>query len=177
MKLKPNTLIILFCLLYPQAKANDLNNLNYQDVETYSPSDYLLKSYGRRKDPVFDEYRTIDLSAELGVGADCGRISIENTMKAALKNVLDARYLEGMGQDILASSPMLLTCYFSPTWCSILKHSRIRANFLSQLRLNQCRAIDAYTDDRVAEFYEQGMYFRVNYYGPYLAHKILTRSK
>ena len=130
-------------------------NLDYQNVENFSPSDYLLGSHGRRKDPVFDEYRTIDLNLDLGLGADCGRISVKNTMKAALQNILDARYLGDMGKDILAASPMLLTCYFSPTWCSILKHSRIRANFLAQLRMNQCKAIDSYTDSKVNEFYEQ----------------------
>ncbi|PIP90676.1 MAG: hypothetical protein COW01_05420 [Bdellovibrionales bacterium CG12_big_fil_rev_8_21_14_0_65_38_15] len=131
------------------------SDLDYRNVGTLSPSDYLLGSHGRGRDPVFDEYRTIDLNLDIGLGADCGRISIENTMKAALKNILDARYLGDMGKDIMAASPMLLTCYFSPTWCSILKHSRIQSNFLAQLRMNQCKAIDSYTDSKVSEFYEQ----------------------
>jgi len=137
----------------PNSFAN--NDLDYRNVGTLSPSDYLLGSHGRGRDPVFDEYRTIDLSLDIGLGADCGRISIENTMRAALKNILDARYLGDMGKDIMAASPMLLTCYFSPTWCSILKHSRIQSNFLAQLRMNQCKAIDSYTDSKVSEFYEQ----------------------
>jgi len=137
----------------PNSFAN--NDLDYRNVGTLSPSDYLLGSHGRGRDPVFDEYRTIDLSLDIGLGADYGRISIENTMRAALKNILDARYLGDMGKDIMAASPMLLTCYFSPTWCSILKHSRIQSNFLAQLRMNQCKAIDSYTDSKVSEFYEQ----------------------
>ena len=131
------------------------SDLDYRSVDKLFPSDYLLGSHGRLKDPVFDKYRTVDLNYDFGIGSDCGRISIKNTMKAALQNVLDARYLGGMGKDLLAASPMLLSCYFSPTWCSILKHSRIRANFLAQLRMNQCRAIDSYTDSRVNEFYEE----------------------
>lgn len=131
------------------------SNLDYRNVGTLSPSDYLLGSHGRGRDPVFDEYRTIDLNLDIGLGADCGRISIENTMKAALKNILDTRYLGDMGKDIIGSSPLLLACYFSPTWCSILKHSRIQSNFLAQLRMNQCKAIDSYTDSKVSEFYEQ----------------------
>lgn len=151
------TIFVLFHLLILLAIPvhAQMNDLNYQNVETLSPSDYLLGSHGRGKDPVFDEYRTIDLNLDLGLGADCGRISVKNTMKAALQNILDARYLGDMGKDILAASPMLLTCYFSPTWCSILKHSRIRANFLAQLRMNQCKAIDSYTDSKVTEFYEE----------------------
>ena len=132
-----------------------VGNLDYRSVDKLSPSDYLFGSHGRLKDPVFDEYRTVDLNYDFGLGADCGRISVKNTMKAALQNVLDARYLGDMGKDILAASPMLLTCYFSPTWCAILKHSRIRANFLAQLRMNQCRAIDSYVDSRVNEHYEE----------------------
>lgn len=145
---------MVFVAMISSAFANNAN-LDYRNVGTLSPSDYLLGSHGRARDPVFDEYRTIDLNLDIGLGADCGRISIENTMRAALKNILDARYLGDMGKDILAASPMLLTCYFSPTWCSILKHSRIQSNFLAQLRMNQCKAIDSYTDSKVSEFYEQ----------------------
>ena len=107
------------------------------------------------RDPIFDKYRTIDLSADIGLGSDCGRINIKNTLKAAFQNVLDEKYLEGMGKDILAASPMLLMSYFSPTWASIIKHSRIRANFLSQIRLDQCKAINKFVDDRISDYYEE----------------------
>jgi hypothetical protein len=50
---------------------------------------------------------------------------------------------------------MLMACYFSPTWCAILKHSQINANFMSQMRLNQCQLMDKYTDSRVSDFYEE----------------------
>ena len=62
---------------------------------------------GILKIPVFDEYRTIDLSIDISLGSDCGRMDIRNTLKTAFKNVLDEKYLEGMGRDILAASPML----------------------------------------------------------------------
>ena len=131
------------------------NDIDYRNATELSPSDYLFGSHSRQES-VFDEYRTVDLSADLGIsGADCGKIDIKNTLQGALRNVLDTKYLGSMGKDIVGASPMLLTCYFSPTWCAILKHSRIRANFLAQLRLNQCRAIDKYTDSKVNEFYEE----------------------
>lgn len=131
------------------------SDLDYRNMGTLAPSDYLFGSHGRAKDPVFDEYRTVDLNLNIGIGADCGRMNIHNTMQAALKNVLDSKYLGDIGKDIMASSPLLLTCYFSPTWCSILKHSQLQSNFLAQLRMNQCKAIDAYTDSKSNEFYEQ----------------------
>ena len=144
--------LVLGLIFYTQAQASDID---YRSTNELSPNDYLFGSSGTLKDPVFDTQRVIDLNVDLGVGSDCGRIDIKNTLKAAFQNVLDEKYLEGMGQDILAASPMLLISYFSPTWASIIRHSRIRANFLSQLRLNQCRAIDKYVDGRVSDYYEE----------------------
>lgn len=120
-----------------------------------SPSDYLMGSQEQHRDPVFDKYRTIDLGVQLGVGSDCGRIDFKSTLRASLQNILDAKYFGDMGKDILAASPMLLTCYFSPTWCAILKHSQLNAHWLSQMRLDQCSLIDKYTDSRVDDFYQE----------------------
>lgn len=50
---------------------------------------------------------------------------------------------------------MLLTCYYSPSWCSILKNFRLKANMLARLRLNQCSLISKYTDSRVEDFYAE----------------------
>ncbi|CAM6053770.1 unnamed protein product [Sphagnum tenellum] len=48
---------------------------------------------------------------------------------------------------------MLITCYASPTWCSVLKHTQIAANLLTQTRLDQCSIIDKYVDSRVEDYY------------------------
>lgn len=131
------------------------NDFSYKNRSDFRPSDYLFQNQGFKKDPVFDEYRSIDLGLNLGVGSDCGRVDFKSTLQASLKNILDSRYFGDMGKDIMAGSPMLLACYFSPTWCAILKHSQINANFMSQMRLNQCSLMDKYTDSRVEEFYEE----------------------
>ena len=144
-------IIVSLFLQIPPANAS---NIDYFHTGELEPSDYLLGSNSKAGDPIFDRYRTVDLNVDIGIGSDCGRISIKDTMQAALKNILDTKYLGDMGSDIMAASPMLLTCYFSPTWCAILKHSRIRANFLAQLRLNQCRAINRFVDQRVSDYYE-----------------------
>ena len=119
------------------------------------PSDYLLGSQEQSRDPVFDKYRTVELDANLGIGSDCGRVDFKSTLRASLQNILDTKYFGDMGKDILAASPMLLTCYFSPTWCAILKHSQISAHWLSQMRLDQCSIIDKYTDARTDDFYQE----------------------
>jgi len=43
----------------------------------------------------------------------------------------------------------------SPTWCAILKHTQVSANFLSQMRLDQCALIDRYTDSRTDDYYRE----------------------
>jgi hypothetical protein len=148
------TLGVLIVSLSNFAQA-DSGNIDYRSTNEFSPNDYLFGSHGNLKDPVFDVYRTIDLSVDIGIGSDCGRIDFKNTLKSAFTNVLDEKYLEGMGKDILAASPMLLISYFSPTWAAIIKHTRIRANFLAQLRLNQCKAINKFVDNRVSDYYEE----------------------
>jgi hypothetical protein len=119
------------------------------------PRDYQWGAHEDRGDGIFDSGHTINLSVDLGIGSDCGRINFEGTLKSTLQNVLNARYFGDLGKDIIAGSPMLLACYFSPTWCSILKHSQLTANLLSQSRLNQCSLIDKYTDSRVEDFYRE----------------------
>ena len=145
-------LFVFLCLENPHAFA-DTSEFR-QSTQLY-PSEYLLQSREPRHDPVFDHARVIDLSATIGVGSDCGRIDFKSTLRATLSNVLDTKYFGNMGADILAASPMLLTCYFSPTWCAILKHSQVSAHWLSQMRLDQCSLVDKYTDSRVEDFYQE----------------------
>ncbi len=120
-----------------------------------TPNEYLLRSQEQRKDPIFDNARVVDLSATLGVGSDCGKIDFKNTLQASLKNILDTKYFGSLGSSIIAASPMLLTCYFSPTWCAILKHSQINANWMAQMRLDQCSIVDKYVDSRVEDYYQE----------------------
>lgn len=120
-----------------------------------APGDYLLRSLDQHKDDIFDSYRTIDLGVTIGVGSDCGQIDFTSTLRASLKNILDTKYFANIGQNIIASSPMLLACYFSPTWCAILKHSQVGAHYLSQMRLDQCAVIDKFVDSRVEDFYQE----------------------
>lgn len=129
--------------------------MDYRNYSKLSPNDYLFGSNEKRRDPVFDPSRRISLGADLGVGSDCGRVDFKGTMRASLKNLLNSEYFGDMGRDIVAGSPMLLTCYFSPTWCAILKNTKISANFLANMRLDQCALIDKYVDSRTEVFYQE----------------------
>ena len=148
-------IMVLGSLLFIFALTRTSNADDFKYSGRLSPNDYLLGSQEQHRDPVFDKYRTVELGANLGIGSDCGRIDFKNTLRASLQNVLDAKYFGDMGKDILAASPMLLTCYFSPTWCAILKHSQLNAHWLSQMRLDQCSLVDKYTDSRTEDFYQE----------------------
>ena len=128
----------------------------YQRSGRFQPDDYLMKSFNEHHDPIFDNgTQVIDLGVNLGIGSDCGRVNFEGTMKSTLKNLLDSKYYGDVGRNIIGASPMLLTCYMSPTWCAILKHTQVSANFLSQMRLDQCALIDKYTDSRTEDYYKE----------------------
>ena len=149
--------LLLGVLLFMQANvilAQDYKR--YQRSGRFQSDDYLMKSFNEHHDPIFDNgSQVIDLGVNLGIGSDCGRVNFEGTMKSTLKNLLDSKYYGDIGKNIIAASPMLLTCYMSPTWCAILKHTQVNANFLSQMRLDQCALIDKYTDSRTEDYYKE----------------------
>lgn len=129
--------------------------LRYENSNQVNSGEYLLRSHENRNESIFERHQSVDLGVDLGIGADCGKVDFKGTMRGTLKNLLDSKYFGDLGKNIMASSPMLLACYFSPTWCAILKHTQVSANFLSQMRLDQCAIIDKYTDKRVEDYYQQ----------------------
>lgn len=117
--------------------------------------DYGFESFAPKSPDIFDSKKVIDAELDMSVRSDCGRINFNSTLRSSLKNILDSQYFADMGKDILASSPLLVTCYMSPTWCAILKHSQLSAHLMSQARLKQCSLIDKYTDSRVQDFEQE----------------------
>ena len=146
-------IFILAVLLF--APALHAESLDYRNGNRFSPNEYLFKQHGFGKDPIFDQYRSVELNIDLGIGSDCGKINFDQTLKASLQNLLDAKYFGDMGRNIVASAPMLLTCYMSPTWCSILKNFHLNSNMLAGMRLDQCSLVDKYVDSRVEDFYRE----------------------
>ncbi len=119
------------------------------------PQDYLFAPNPERRNDLFETLRPIDLGVNLGIGSDCGKINIEGTFHSTFGKFLSGDYFKGVAQDILGSAPMLAACYMSPTWCAILKHTQMSANFLTQTRLSQCQIIDKYVDSRVEDYYRE----------------------
>lgn len=125
--------------------------LNLKHRSEFRPSDYLLRE-NRRRDSSFDNMKVVDLGFNVGLGSDCGKIKLDASLKAALRNIFDIKYFAEMGRDVLDGSWMLVICYLSPNWCSILRHFRLNAQFVGRMRQNQCDAINKYVDNRVSEF-------------------------
>lgn len=128
------------------------DGLNFQGYTRLKPSDYLFAPNPEMRNDLFENLKPVEASVNLGIGADCGRLNVEGTLRSTFGKVLGGDYFKGLAQDILASAPMLTACYLSPTWCSILKHTQLSANFLTQTRLSQCQIIDKYTDSRVEDY-------------------------
>lgn len=148
-------IILVGALFLVKTAIVQAKDFSYKDATEINPNDYLFKSQDDDYGDVFEQFRTIDLGVDLNISSDCGKINITSTYQAALKNLLDTKYFGKIGMDILSASPMLLACYYSPTWCAVLKHTQITANFLSQMRLDQCAVIDKYIDGRADDFYKE----------------------
>ena len=151
-------LLVVLALNTPLCRADGFGwsgNGVYRADTHLKPQDYLFAPNPERKNDLFETLRPAELGVDLGIGSDCGKINIDGTLKSAFGKFLSGDYFKGMAQDILAGAPMLAACYMSPTWCAILKHTQLSANFLTQTRLNQCQIMDKYTDSRVEDYYRE----------------------
>ena len=150
--------VFVLCSLSPGALADGIgfnSGSQYYTRTQIKPQDYLFAPNPEHRNDLFETLKPVDLGVNLGVGSDCGKINIDGTMHAAFGKFLNGDYFKGLFTDILGSAPMLAACYMSPTWCSILKHTQLSANFLAQTRLNQCQIMDKYVDSRVEDYYRE----------------------
>lgn len=151
--------VVLMLVLSPSAfAAADFGFSQGNEVRMQGhlkPQDYLYAPNPERRNDLFENLHQDNVGVNLAIGSDCGKINIDGTLRAAFGKFLSGDYFKGLAQDILGSAPMLAACYMSPTWCAILKHTQISANFLAQTRLNQCQIMDKYTDSRVEDYYRE----------------------
>lgn len=148
--------IFILLLLYALSQ---VDNAAFAATTQYSgrlsSRDYLLGSKEAYGDAFFDNTRPIDLNVRLGVNSDCGNINFQATLQSTMDQILNTGFLGDFAKRMTDAAPMLGICYLSPTLCSILKHSQLSANLVSQLRLNQCALIDKYVDSRVDDYYQE----------------------
>jgi hypothetical protein len=136
----------LFLLVAGPCFANDFGAYASNRIQ---PKDYFFKPM---QSPQPKQKAIANLDVDLGIGSDCGNMDIRSSLKGSLENILNKDYFDQVGRDIIGAAPMLTVCYMSPTWCSILKSSRLEANLVTGTRLDQCKIIDSYADSRVQDF-------------------------
>lgn len=142
-------LIILLALMLP---FSGVAEVSYQSSRRLSLKGHELLNLSKDRTSALDNYKVIDLSANIEVGASCGEMNVATNLKANLKDLLDDQFFNGLGNKIQNAGGMLALCYLSPSYCAIAKHMRMSSHFLSQLNLDSCSMIDKYTDSRVADY-------------------------
>lgn len=148
----PRLILIVF-ILFSGAVNSEANNYSYRDSKSFSSDDFLYKENSELRDRSFSNYTIVDAGLDLGISSGgCGQIDIHKTLRGSLKGIMDERIFKEMGADLAGSSFMLLTCYWSPQICSILKNARVQASMLGKLRYDQCGAINKYVDSRVEDW-------------------------
>lgn len=147
------TIVFSFSLFVPKVSpAADQYSYGFQK---FKPQDYLFgPNPNGNRDP-FDGLRPIEANVNLAIGSDCGKINIAGSLAASFRKFFDGNYFAGLMNNAIGAAPMMTACYFSPTLCSVLKHTQLSANFLTQLRLNQCQIIDKYVDSRTEDYYRE----------------------
>lgn len=146
-------LILIILILFSGITRADANNYSYRDSKSFSSDDFLLKENSEIRDRSFSNYKIVSADLDLGVSSGgCGQIDIQKTLRGSLKGIMDERIFKEMGANLAGSSFMLLTCYWSPQICSILKNARVQASMLGKLRYDQCGAINKYIDSSVEDW-------------------------
>ena len=79
---------------------------------------------------------------EAGVGAGCGITDFVGEFKAMFSTQALESYFEGLIGTAIASAPLVLLCYASPTLCDAYKHFKQMASEVLSLRAGECRAVE-----------------------------------
>jgi hypothetical protein len=134
-------------LLLTRAAAAEFSYRDSQRV-----SNPKLFNFGSNSSGSLDNYKVIDLSANVQVGASCGEMNVATNLQSNLNDLLGDDFFKGVGNKIQSAGGMLALCYLSPSYCAIAKHMRLSSHFLSQLNLDSCSMIDKYIDTRVSDY-------------------------
>src|SRR5262245_8500258 len=82
------------------------------------------------------------LRVEAGVGGGCGITDFVAEFKAMFSAQALESYFEGLASAAIASAPLVLLCYASPTLCDAYKHFKQMASEVLSLRAGECRAVE-----------------------------------
>jgi len=114
-------------------------------------------TFGRdaiNQDDFFD-YKPADVKTGMEVGAQCGKISIDGSFKAALKKIKGQFRNQLDLSKLVAASPLLAACHYSPALCKGVQSYQELINFMTKFNFNQCAIQDKYIKSRGQVFNRQ----------------------
>jgi hypothetical protein len=79
---------------------------------------------------------------EAGVGGGCGITDFVSEFKAMFSTQALESYFDGLIDTAIASAPLVLLCYASPTLCDAYKHFKQMTSEVLNLRAGECRAVE-----------------------------------
>ncbi|PYM55808.1 MAG: hypothetical protein DMD79_22350 [Candidatus Rokuibacteriota bacterium] len=79
---------------------------------------------------------------EAGAGGGCGITDFVSEFKAMFSTQALENYFEGLIGTAIASAPLVLLCYASPTLCDAYKHFKSMTSEVLSLRAGECRAVE-----------------------------------
>ena len=82
------------------------------------------------------------LRVEAGGGGGCGITDFVGEFKAMFSTQALESYFEGLAGAAIASAPLVLLCYASPTLCDAYKHFKSMTSEVLSLRAGECRAVE-----------------------------------
>ncbi len=78
------------------------------------------------------------LRGSASIGGGCSAFNFGASMKELMENIPEV--IQGFSQRIISALPMVLTCYVSPTVCSVGQHIQTAMNMLIQARYASCQS-------------------------------------
>lgn len=106
----------------------------------------------KRREGSLQDYRIVDLSAQVDVGSNCGQMNVGANLRANMKEFLNGDFFQGLGNQITDAGGLLALCYLSPAMCSITKNLRITSGLTSAMDLEACSLIEKYQDQQLAVY-------------------------
>lgn len=106
----------------------------------------------KRREGSLQDYRIVDLSAQVDVGSNCGQMNVGANLRANMKEFLNGDFFNGLGNQITDAGGLLALCYLSPAMCSITKNLRITSGLTSAMDLEACSLIEKYQDQQIAVY-------------------------
>ena len=125
-------------VLSVQAKADMFSNLSRTNTGLF----YSAGGYVYSPKPVPSAEQIINLGFKLANAGTCGGFNSGASLKGIFNLDAAQQFLKNVGADAIASAPMLLMSYASPTLANVFMHLKDSAERILAVRNQQCEAVE-----------------------------------